>query len=154
MCLVEIVADSHVIFELTDLSSASPSAVARCALVHCPDDVISWMAIFESWSSMAKQRWVINTLSMQVLTGLVTSTFKQTLEFLRTKCSSAMTHNVSKMASADSRCAPGIAEVTNFLGVLSACLDNCFLREELERLAAEERAKEAAAAEAEAGARV
>ena len=45
-----------------------------------------------------------------------------------------------------------MAEVNNFLGVLSACLDHCFLRDDLERQAAEEREKEANAAAAEAGA--
>ena len=75
---------------------------------------------------------------MQVLSGLVSSTFQLTLNFLRTEGMHSLNHNVSQRLIAANRCAPGIAEVSNFLNLLSACLDRHFLREELERQAAEE----------------
>ena len=57
-----VAAESRVIFELSDLTHASPGAVSRCTLVHCAETTVPWLALFESWSAMAKQRWVINTL--------------------------------------------------------------------------------------------
>ena len=75
---------------------------------------------------------------MQVLSGLVSSTFQLTLNFLRIEGMHSLNHNVSQRLIAANRCAPGIAEVSNFLNLLSACLDRHFLREELERQAAEE----------------
>ena len=75
---------------------------------------------------------------MQVLSGLVSSTFQSTINFLQSEASNGFNYNVSQRILSTNRCAPGITEVSNFLSLLSACLDRHFLREELEKQAAEE----------------
>ena len=77
---------------------------------------------------------------MQVLTGLVSSTFQDTLTFLQNEGMNGANYNVSQRTIANNRCAPGIVEVSNFLNILSACLDKNFLRDELERQLAEDEA--------------
>jgi len=59
---VSISPDStSVIFELLDLTNASPSTITQCALVHCHPGSLSWKSLVESWMHMAKQRWVMTT---------------------------------------------------------------------------------------------
>ncbi|KAK2191141.1 hypothetical protein NP493_59g03010 [Ridgeia piscesae] len=52
---------TSVIFELLDLTNASPSTITQCALVHCHPGSLSWKSLVESWMHMAKQRWVMTT---------------------------------------------------------------------------------------------
>ena len=58
---------TRVLFEVTDLSSASPSVVAQCPLVCVDAATVGWRSIWETWGTMAKQRWVINTTWCVVL---------------------------------------------------------------------------------------
>ena len=53
--------ETTLIFEMTDLSNASPSMLTRSALVHLGCETVQWKSLITSWCNNAKQVWVITT---------------------------------------------------------------------------------------------
>ena len=126
------------LFEVTDLSSASPSVIAQCPLVCVDMSTVGWRSIWENWGVMAKQRWVINATCWQVLELLVSAIFPATIRFL-SSCDSALRYGVRGA----SQPGDGVHEVQSFLRVFSAMLDKHLLREEAEKQLAKQLKAEA-----------
>ena len=48
------------VFEVSDLVNTSPAMVARCGLVHCPENLVGWKSIFRTWLKGAHAKWDIS----------------------------------------------------------------------------------------------
>ncbi|XP_038044677.1 dynein heavy chain domain-containing protein 1-like [Patiria miniata] len=143
-----------VLFETTDLSTASPALISRCGIVHCGNDVVHWKSLAESWLGSAKSHWEVTNTSgtnvrrlyepwlsynihgkinkhrLQMLTSLIDDTLPQTIDFLSRHCQPALSADLPASAVAKQRIVDGIQEVSSFLRILSALCDKFLLPDE------------------------
>ncbi|XP_022079964.1 dynein heavy chain domain-containing protein 1-like [Acanthaster planci] len=147
-------ASCSVLFETTDLSSASPALISRCGIIYCGNDVVRWKSLAESWLGSAKSHWEvtntggtnvcrlfepwlwynthgkINKQRLQMLTTLIDETLGPTINFLSRRCQPALSADLPVSAVAKQRIVSGIHEVSSFLRILSALCDKFLLQEE------------------------
>ncbi|XP_064648692.1 dynein axonemal heavy chain 6-like isoform X2 [Lineus longissimus] len=120
---------TSLLFEMNDLTNASPAMLTRCALVNLGDTNVHWKSLVESWGVGAKQKWLINTSSFRVILEMAKYIFTLTLKFFAENCSYSLTADTG----VGHQVVSGVQEVTSFLNILSSLLDRHYLREEWEK---------------------
>lgn len=73
----------HMIFEVQDLSQASPATVSRCGMVYVDPDQLGWMPLVYSWIETIK---FLSENLKKYTTGLFHTFIKNILNFARRNC--------------------------------------------------------------------
>ncbi|EDV26240.1 uncharacterized protein TRIADDRAFT_54030 [Trichoplax adhaerens] len=113
------------LFELCDLTDASPSIVTRCSLVHNGSDGVSWKHLISKWRQNSIGNWHISDHDMDLLASLIENIMEPAIEFFRSHRSKTMNdfHSVGVVE--------GIHEIHSLLTILSALFDRYMSREGL-----------------------
>ncbi|XP_066556290.1 dynein heavy chain domain-containing protein 1 [Amia ocellicauda] len=113
----------RLVLEVTELDSASPSAVTRCGLVyHSEKDV--WKAIWKTELEALYQEQNLNQATFRLWSRLAEDLFSSTLTFLRHKGLSPVLLELS-FPRGDKTVAHGVQEVMSFIRILHAFLQQC-----------------------------
>lgn len=82
----------HMVFEVQDLSQASPATVSRCGMVYCDPLELTWQALIRSWLNTIDDDRLDPELKIY-LNDLFETYFDEILNFARKKCA-YMIHQV------------------------------------------------------------
>ncbi|XP_033127107.1 dynein heavy chain domain-containing protein 1-like isoform X2 [Anneissia japonica] len=121
---------TSIIFETTDISTASPATVTRCSVVHFGMDVVQWRSIIESWLGIAKSQWELSNDCLQLLKTHVADLFSLTIDFVTEQCTPALMASLTSEIKRNNQIGRGVQEVTSFIRIMSALCDRFILNEE------------------------
>lgn len=61
-------ATMSIIYEVMDLSKASPATVSRCGMIYMEPSALGWQTFAKSWLNKCNERWMNDTIK-QILLG-------------------------------------------------------------------------------------
>ncbi|KAH9487912.1 hypothetical protein Btru_067436 [Bulinus truncatus] len=125
---------TKIIFETTDLKSASPSTVSHSTVIYLGNGTTSWSALYYSWKQTAGSKWFLSSEGLKMLDEIVSVVFPATIKFLSKSCQTALLTDVGNVCMAANEVTPGVSEVSTFLNIFSALLDRALKREEKENI--------------------
>ncbi|KAJ0033821.1 hypothetical protein NQD34_000928, partial [Periophthalmus magnuspinnatus] len=108
----------RVLLEVSDLSTASPSALTACSLVNFTG-IELWKAVWKSQMDRFYQKYYLNNFVVDMWEKLAEDLFPATLQLLGQNCLSPSKHT----ESGSSRRPPeGLQEITSFFRILNALI--------------------------------
>ncbi|XP_071943742.1 dynein heavy chain domain-containing protein 1-like [Antedon mediterranea] len=118
---------TSILFETTDLSTASPATVACCSIVHFGMDIVQWRSMIDSWLGEAKSHWELSNDCLQLLKVHINDLFPSTIEFITEQCTPALMANLQSEVKTNNKVASGVQEVASFIRIMSALCDRLLL---------------------------
>nr|XP_014353005.1 PREDICTED: dynein heavy chain domain-containing protein 1 isoform X2 [Latimeria chalumnae] len=110
------------IFEVTDLSDASPSVVTRSCLI-CLNGEGTWRLILSSMLANVKLKYTVTQETVNMWQNLSEDLFSATLEFIQESCASVLDQGSDYETLRHNRMAYGTQEVSCFKNVFHAFLN-------------------------------
>ena len=83
------------LFEVQDLSQASPATVSRCGMVYIDSNELRWMPYVQTWANKRLDNDVINEEMFHFLIDTFVTYVDDGLEFVRNNCKEGI-HQVYK----------------------------------------------------------
>ncbi|CAL1542047.1 unnamed protein product, partial [Lymnaea stagnalis] len=124
---------TNIIFETTDLRSASPSMVSHCSVIHFGPATTHWSSLYFNWKQTATRKWLLTAEGLKMLDEITQDVFPPTIKFLTQTCQTALLTDVGGEATAANSVTPGVTETSAFISIFSALLDRVMNREEIEK---------------------
>ncbi|XP_067889058.1 dynein heavy chain domain-containing protein 1 [Heterodontus francisci] len=126
---ISLAESTSLILEIGDLSSAAPSAVTWCNLVHCQGSDM-WKAVLAHMMEKIYNNYIVPREMVEVWTRLSQDLVPKTLAFLEQHCASALTHQADYVMVKQNKVAFGLQEVMSFRSILNALLDKHLSRDQ------------------------
>lgn len=129
--------------ETTNTNEASPTLFGRCYVLHCSDgESVFWRDLLDRWLGDARQKWVLNSASEQLMHTLITFLFSNFLQNgTRSSWSHCLFENATPNFKRNNVTNLGIFEITCYTSLLGAIFDKFLSRKHWEKISEEDVAK-------------
>ena len=74
------------VFEVEDLSQASPATVSRCGMVYIDPDDLSWEPYVKTWAIHQIEDGVMTEEQVEFITNMMFDRFNKGLRWVKKKC--------------------------------------------------------------------
>eukprot|EP00061_Rhincodon_typus_P016906 g45363.t1 len=126
---IPLIESTSLIFEVTDLSNAPPSAVTWCNVVHCQGSHM-WEAVLANMLKKIYSNYSVPRNIVELFSRLGQDLIPKTIAFLEQHCIPALTQQADYSMIQQNRVAQGLQEVMTFTNILKVLLDKHLLRDQ------------------------
>ncbi|XP_043194572.1 dynein axonemal heavy chain 12-like isoform X3 [Amphibalanus amphitrite] len=94
--VIQMSATMSLIFEVMDLSQASPATVSRCGMIYVEPRTLGWRPLLESWLAQLDAGWTAEAAPL--LRAAIQWLFEASYEFMRHHCRELIPTSASNLA--------------------------------------------------------